>query len=105
MAKNALPNLRVANVVADGHVAPNSNLDERIRIIPLAEFLLELATLVNDDLPIVADAESPAFERSRGRAFEVHARDVEARAMARAFEFLVRFEPIGCAAEMRAGRA
>src|SRR5207249_7573928 len=90
------------------HETDNSavlNLDVRIRIIPLPEFLLELAALVHDDLAVVADGDGPAFQRPRGGAFEVHAGDVEAAAVAGALELLVRLQPVGRAAEVRAGRA
>src|SRR5258705_8775141 len=45
------------------------NQQIRIRVVPLAEFLLELARLVDDDHAFVGLANGVAFERPRSRAF------------------------------------
>src|SRR6266446_5283328 len=70
-------------------------LDQQIgiRVVPLADFFLELAGLVDDDHAFVGFADGVAFERPRCRAFEVDAGDAEAAAVAGAFEFLFGFEP------------
>ncbi len=74
-------------------------------IVPLAAFLLKLLRLIDDDLAIVADVDGPAFEGTRGGAFEIDAADVKAAAVAGAFEFAFAFEPVWSAAEMGASGA
>src|SRR5262249_34418622 len=86
-------------------ISSRSDIEERLRVVPLPEFLLELLALVNDELAVVAEADGPALERARGGAFEVDAGDVEAGAVARALELGGRFEPVGRAAQVRAGGA
>src|SRR5438067_1775545 len=78
-----------------------SHLDERLGVAPLAAFLLELLALVDDNLAVVADADAPALQRARGRALEVDAADVEARAVAGALELLLALQPVRRAAQMR----
>src|SRR5438105_3672170 len=56
-----------------------SHLDKRLRVAPLAAFLLELLALVHDDLAVVADANRPALQRPGSRPLEVDAGDVETR--------------------------
>src|SRR5438132_11266240 len=81
------------------------DLDEGIGVGPLAALELELAALVDDDLAVVADADGPALQRARRRPLEVDAGDVEAGAVARALELLLALQPVGRAAEVRAGGA
>src|SRR5207248_214350 len=47
--------------------------DEGFGVGPLAALLLELLALVDDDLPVVGDAEGPALQRPRRGALEVDA--------------------------------
>src|SRR5215470_6458412 len=82
-----------------------SHLDERLGVGPLAALLLELPALVDDDLAVVADGDGPALQRPGGGALEVDAGDVEARAVAGALELLLALQPVGRAAQVRAGRA
>src|SRR5947209_901720 len=81
------------------------HLDERLRVVPLPEFLLELLALIDDELAVVADADAPALQRPGGRALEVDAGDLEAGAVAGALELLFALQPVRRAAEVRAGRA
>src|SRR5436305_2691152 len=83
----------------------SSHVDERLGVGPLAAFLLELLALVHDDLAVVADGQGPPLEGPGRRALEVDAGDVEARAVAGALELLGALQPVGRAAQMRAGRA
>src|SRR5579864_2233752 len=87
-------------------LAHGSHWNIRVWIIPLAQFFLKLLALVHNDVAGGGvDADGPAFERPRGRAFEVHAGDVEAAAVAGALELLRLFQPVRCAAQVRAGGA
>src|SRR5581483_4735467 len=78
---------------------------EGIGVGPLTEFFLELAALVDDELPVLADGDGPALQRPGRGALEVDAGDLEAGAVAGAFEFLLRLQPVRRAAEVRAGGA
>src|SRR3954453_10672118 len=69
-------------------IGGGSHLDEGLGVGPLAALLLELARLVDDDLPVVADGDRPALQRTGGRPLEVDAADVEAAAVAGALELL-----------------
>src|ERR1700730_9000862 len=104
MAEYALPDLRISDEVADRHEKP-LYLDEGFLIVPLTKFLLELLTLIDQELAVVRNADAPALQRPRRRSLEVNARDLEAAAVTRAFELLFSLQPVGSAAEMRAGRA
>src|SRR5207245_2322804 len=99
MAEDALPDLRVADEITDGH---RKFLDEdiRFRIVPLSQLLLELAGLVDDDLAVVGLADGVAFERPGCWSLEVDAGDAEAGAVAGALELLVPFEPVRRAAQV-----
>src|SRR4051794_13159138 len=66
---------------------------------------MELAGLIDDELPVIADEDGPALEGARGGAFKVDAGNVEARAVVGALEFLLAVEPVGGAAEVGAGGA
>src|SRR5262249_10823965 len=81
------------------------HLDERLRVGPLAAFLLELLALIDDELPVLADGDGPALQGPRGGALEVDAADLEAAAVAGALELLLALQPVGRAAQVRAGRA
>src|SRR5437588_898432 len=81
------------------------NLEIGLRILPLPHLFLELLALVHDDLAVFIEADAPAFERPGGGAFEVDAGDLEAAAMAWAFELLGLGEPVRSTAQVRAGRA
>src|ERR1700687_3443515 len=104
MPEYALPDLRISNEVADRHEKP-LYLDEGFLIVPLTEFFLELLALVDQELAVVRNADAPALQRPRRRSLEVDARDREAAAVTWAFELLSALQPVGSAAEMRAGRA
>src|SRR5438093_9970032 len=66
-----------------------SHLDERVGVVPLAALLLELPAAVDDHLAVIADADGPALQGSRGGPLEVDAGDLEAGAMAGALELLL----------------
>src|SRR5438105_14694100 len=74
-------------------------------MVPLPHFLLKLLALIDHYFAGFVEADAPAFERARGRAFEVHAGDLEAAAVAGAFELLRLGEPVRRAAQVRAGGA
>src|SRR5206468_1610125 len=57
------------------------------------------------DLAVVAAADGVALQGPRRRAFKVDAADLEAAAVAGALELLVALEPVGRAAQVRAGGA
>src|SRR4029078_36245 len=80
----------------------SSDQQIRIGVVPLPKFLLKLAGLVDDDDAFVGLADGIALKGPWRRTFEIDAGDAEAAAMTGAFEFLFRFEPIGCAAEVGA---
>src|SRR5947209_5718535 len=82
-----------------------SHEDERGRVVPLALLVLKLDALIDDDLAVLADADTPALQRPRGGALEVDAADVKAAAVAGALELGLAFEPVGRAAKMGAGGA
>src|SRR4051794_19096632 len=82
-----------------------SHLDERLGVAPLAALLLKLPALVHHELAVVADGHGPALQRPGGRALEVDAGDVEARAVAGTLELLLALQPVGRASQVRAGRA
>src|SRR5207249_4222605 len=106
MAEDALPDLRVADEITDGHErSPGSQQNVRIGIVPLAELALELARLVDDDLAVLGLADGVALQRPRRRALEVDAGDLEAGAVAGALELLLAVQPVGGAAQVRAGGA
>src|SRR6185295_11153457 len=43
-------------------------LDERLGVAPVAALVLELLALIDDDLPVLADADGPALQRPGGGA-------------------------------------
>src|SRR5437867_11670688 len=88
----------------DPSLSRGSDLEEGSGVGPLSLFGLEDTTLVDQDLPILADADGRSLERARGRALEVDPGHVIAAAVARAFELLFRGEPVRRAAEVRADR-
>src|SRR5690348_15328855 len=66
-----------------------SDDDEAVRVGPLAQLFLELLALIDDDLPVVGERHLEPLQRPGGGPFEVDAGDVEAAAVARAFELLL----------------
>ena len=78
--------------------------DETVGVGPLPQLLLELLTLIDHDLPVVGQGDLESFQGTRGGAFEVDSRNVEAAAVTRAFEFLLVGQPVGRAAQVRADR-
>src|SRR5947207_13055375 len=81
------------------------SFNKRFRVAPLAQFFLELLTLIDDNLAVVGDGDGPALERARRGAFEIHPRNLEAAAVAGTFKFLLLVPPIGRATQVRASRA
>src|SRR5687767_15112931 len=80
------------------------DFQERLRIAPLPPLLVILHGLVDDDLSVRGvDEDLGAFERARRRTFEVDPGAVVAAAVTRAFELVLRREPVGLAAEVCAG--
>src|SRR5438105_1796835 len=79
--------------------------DVRIRVVPLTKLALELARLVDNDLAFIGAADRVALQRPGRRALEVHAGDLESRAVTRALELLFRLQPVRRAAQVRAGGA
>src|SRR4051812_43506674 len=77
----------------------------RVRIVPLAEFLLELAGLIHQDLAVFQPTNRVTLQGPRRRAFEVDARNLEAGAVTGALELLLAFKPVRRAAQMGASRA
>src|SRR5437762_686233 len=80
---------------------PYSNRDITSRVRPLAHFFLENAALIDFDLAVAGDGNRVAFQRPRGGAFEIDAVLIKPAAVARAFEFLLSFQPVRRAAEVR----
>src|SRR6266850_5704965 len=76
---------------------------KRLGIGPLSQLVLELAALVDEDLPVVGKHHARALERTRRRSFEVDARRPEPAAMAGALELVFRREEIRRTAQVRAG--
>src|SRR5262249_21944071 len=106
VAKDAFPDLRIANRFAYRHessLLAGLHLDKRIGVVPLAQFFLEFPALVDHDLAVFTDGDRPAFQRTRGRSLEIHSGDLEPAAVARTLEFFLPLEPIGSAAEVSAG--
>src|SRR5262245_7032360 len=91
MAEYALPNLRAAYVLTDGHELPLDK-DVGIAVVPLTEFALEFARLVNDDLAVVGFADGIALQRPGGGPLEIDACDLEAAAVTGALKLLFRFQ-------------
>src|SRR5947207_9161931 len=81
------------------------SFNKRFRVAPLAQFFLELLTLIDDNLAVVGDGDGPALERARRGTFEIHPRNLEAAAVAGTVKFLLLVPPIGRAAQVRASRA
>ena len=81
-----------------------SGRDEAIRVGPLTQLLLELLALVDHDLAVVGERDLEPLQGPRRGALEVDPGDVEAAAVARAFEFLLGGQPVGRAAQVRADR-
>src|SRR5690349_9557814 len=79
-------------------------LEERLRVVPLALFLLELHRLVHQDLAVVREHDARALQRTRSGPLEVHAGAVEAAAVAGALELVLGRQPVGRAPEVRADR-
>src|SRR5262249_54886509 len=79
-------------------------LQKRFWISPLAQFFLEVAALVDEDLPIVGEHDACALERTWRRALEVDATQVIAAAVAGTLEFVFRREVVRRATQMRADR-
>src|SRR5215468_1742473 len=79
-------------------------LQERLRLGPLALLLLELHGLVDEDLAVVGEDDARALERPGGRPLEVDPGHVEAAAVARALELVLRGQPVRRAAEVGAHR-
>src|SRR5437764_10630120 len=77
-------------------------LHVRAGVVPLAELVAVAECLVDDELSVVAERDLHAFERTRRRAFEVHAILRVARPVARALELVLRSQPTRRAAQMRA---
>src|SRR5262245_55726581 len=65
-----------------------SGLQERGRIGPLPLLVLEHASLVDEDLSVLRDADRGALERARRRSLEVDPADVVAAAVAGTLELL-----------------
>src|SRR4051812_11933430 len=76
--------------------------DKRFRIGPLAKLFLERLALVDFQLPVVADANGVALERTRRRAFEIDPVLIKTATVARTFELLLAFEPVRRATKVRA---
>src|SRR5439155_4583650 len=83
----------------------NSRFQKRFRIDPLAQLALEVAALVDENLPVFGEHDAHALERTRRRPFEVHAGEAEAAAVARTLELVFRGQIVGRAAQVRAGDA
>src|SRR5262249_32265720 len=81
-----------------------SHLQEGAGLVPLAFLVEVLDALVDDELPVFGLRAAPAFERPRGRPFEVDAALVEAAAVAWTLELVLRRQPAGGAAEVGALR-
>src|SRR3954452_20391251 len=80
-----------------------SCFQERVGVRPLPALLMELYGFIDDDLAIRrVDVDLGPLERTRRRTFEVDAGPVIAAAVARAFELVLRREPVRRASEMRA---
>src|SRR5947207_1545132 len=62
----------------------------------------ENLAFIDHELPVIADVHFETVERARGRTFEVESGFIEATAVARALELVLRREPSRRAAEMRA---
>src|SRR5687768_5170471 len=77
-----------------------SNLYITRRVLPLPQFFLERAALVDFELAVVGAADRVTLQRTRGGAFEVDAVFIKTAAVAGTLEFLFAFEPVGSAAEV-----
>src|SRR2546428_6815568 len=75
---------------------------KRLGIGPLSQLVLELAALVDEDLPVVCKHHARALEGTRRRSFEVDSRRPEPAAVARALELVFRREVIRRTAKVRA---
>src|SRR5438132_1958740 len=69
-------------------------LQKRLRILPLPQFPLEVAALVDQNLAVVGERDARPFERARCRSFEVDAAQTIAAAVARTLELVFRREVI-----------
>src|SRR5688500_3168732 len=79
-----------------------SHRHKRRRVLPLPHFLLERAAFVDQQLPVVGQADRVPLQRPRGGALEVDAFLVKAAAVAGALEFLLGLEPVGRTTQVRA---
>src|SRR5207247_4523327 len=77
-------------------------LQKRLRILPLPQFPLEVAALVDQDLTVVGQHDARPLERARRRPFEIDAAQTIAAAVARTLELVFRREVIRSTAKMRA---
>src|SRR5262245_21129745 len=76
--------------------------DEAGGVNPLTHFLLERLALIDFDLAVVGDRNRVPLQGARRRAFEVDPVLVKSAAVARAFELLLSFKPIGRAPQVGA---
>src|SRR5687767_11193944 len=81
-----------------------SDSQKRIRIDPLAQLVLELAALIDQDLAVLGEHDAIALERPWRRAFEVDTRRPEPAAVAWAFELRFGRQEVRRAAKVGACR-
>ena len=68
---------------------------ERLWIRPLAFFLLELLTFIDQDLAVVGQGYREPFQRTGRRSLKVDAVLVVSASVTRALELLLGFQPVG----------